>query len=280
MGARGVLASFASLALAGCLIPNPEFEAGEGSGASGSGSGSGGQAATTEARPSSSGSTGSDAGSGSGSGSTSGVEPSGTTGATTTSTTDGLTTTMSSSGTMQMQAVLKHYPDLGQCDYPHWCVSEGDLNSPLTAEHWDGECFDSPLTPPFTVDRVGFRVFGLYNAPLASLDFHEYDANAKVPVQQPFASVPLGPIPQAGYLDFTIEPVTVSVQRFCIVVHSGAQGVSQLGLAVDDVPAPVGQSFLALDGPMGCNLPKFGDMANLMFSNPNQWCIDATITKQ
>lgn len=278
MGARGVFASLASLALAGCLKPNPEFDEGEGSGASGSASGSGGQHATTDTRPSSAGSMGVETGSGSGSGSS--AEASGTTGTnSTTSTTDGLTTTSTTDGQVE-QVLLKHYLDLGQCDYPHWCVSEGDLNKPVTAEHWDGECFDSPLAPPFTVDRVGFRVYGLYNAPFATLDFHDYDANVKVPVQQPFASVPLGPIPQAGYLDFTIEPVTVSVQRFCIVVHSGAQGVSQLGLAVDDVPAPVGQSFLALDGPMGCNLQKFGDMANLMFSNPNQWCIDATITKQ
>ncbi len=278
MGLRGVFASLASLALAACLKPNPEYQEGEGSGASGSASGSGGQDATTDARPSSAGSMGVDTGSDSGSGS--GAEPSGTTSTTsTTSTTDVLTTTSTTDGQVE-QVLLKHYVDLGQCDYPHWCVTEGDINKPVTAEHWDGECFDSPLTPPFTVDRVGFRVFGLNNAPQASLDFHEYDANAKVPVQAPFASVPLGPIPQAGYLDFTIEPVTVSVQRFCVVIHSGAQGVSQLGLAVDDVPAPVGQTFYSLDGPMGCNIGKFTDLAKLMLPNPNQWCIDATITKQ
>jgi hypothetical protein len=201
-------------------------------------------------------------------------------GASLSTTGDGTTTGETTGAPQPMTAELRHYPDEAQCDFPFWCVFNGDISKPSTAENRNVECFDAPLDPPFTVERVGFVVYGSKNSPAAKLEFHSYDDGAKKPVAAPFHVVDIGKIDGNGYRDFPLDsPVFVDAHRFCISVHSGQQFGPQLGLALDDVLAPAGQTFVAINGPQGCQLPALTDITTLQSSKKTQWCIDATISK-
>lgn len=271
----------ASLVAPACLIENPNFDVKDsgalatdatigGASTSGTGGAPTGTDATTSGASGGLGSTGD--------GATTGATTGTITDATTTANTD--TSTDASTGAPQpVSAELRHYPDLAQCDFPYWCVLGGDVHNPSSAENWDVECFDAPFAPPFVVERVGFVVFGRKDGPQAALEFHAYDDGAQAPVKDPFHAVPLGVIDSDGHLDFPLDPpVVVEVQRFCISVRSGAQFGPQLGLALDDVPAPAGQSFVGLQGPQGCDIPPLADITKVASSSKTQWCIDATIT--
>ena len=203
-----------------------------------------------------------------------------TTGASLTTTGDDTTTDATTGPPPPMTAELRHYPEQSQCDFPFWCVVNGDINNPSTGENRNVECFDAPFAPPFTVDRVGFVVFGSKNGPKAKLEFHGYDDGAQKPVGDPFATVDIGVVEGKGYREFPLDPpVVVEAQRFCINVHSGEQAGPQLGLALDQVPAPAGQTFVGINGPGMCQVPAVTDIINLNNSKKTQWCIDATISK-
>ena len=284
------VALVASLAATACLVTeNPGFQLNSGSGS----------ASTTSTASATTGTTGTatdtaptgTGGSASGSSGEASTDPLltttqdlTTTGTTTvvpdTATTTDATTTGDTTGAPQpMTAELKHYADIAQCDFPFWCVSGKDINMPGTAENWAAECFDAPFAPPFIVTRVGFAVFGSKDDPDASLEFHAYDMDAQAPVMEPFHVRALGVIASAGYRDFTLDPpVVVDAQRFCISVHSGSEFGSQLGLGLDDVLAPPGQTFVGINGPSGCDVGKFTDLSTIDASSETQWCIDATIS--
>lgn len=276
-----------SLAATACLNPNPAFdpngEHGSASATSTSGAATSSAAATatssaaTTAAPTTSGNSASAADASSGA-VISASEGSSTAPLTTSG--DPTTTTASTGAPEPMTFELKHYPDLAQCDFPFWCVYNGDINNPSSAENWDAECFAAPVAPPFTVTRVGFAVFGSTGGPSATLEFHEYDNNTSHPVVPPFQSVNIGVVDSTGYKSFPIDPpVVVNVQRFCISVHSGTPNGPQLGLATDDVLAPAGQTFFGMLGPQNCNFSTFTDLSTVNSSSKTQWCIDATIAK-
>ncbi|MBK7825329.1 hypothetical protein [Nannocystis sp.] len=283
---RFVLAT--SLAATACVRDNPAFDSNGDQGSASATSTTSAvtttatSAAATTATPTTSTSAGSaDASSGAVSNAdASASDGSSTAPLTTTGTGDISTTTATTGAPEPMTHELKHYPDLAQCDFPFWCVFGDDINNPSSAENWDAECFASPIAPPFTVSRVGFAVFGTKGGPSATLDFHEYDNNTSHPVMAPFQSVNIGVIDSTGYKSFPIDPpVVVNVQRFCISVHSGQQFGPELGIAVDDVLAPAGQTFVGIKGPPGCNINTFTDLTTVNSSTKTQWCIDATIAE-
>lgn len=278
---RLVLAT--SLAATACVRDNPAFDQGSASAmfTTSAATSTATSAAAGTATPTTSTSAGSaDASSGAISNADASAGEGSSTAPLTTGTGDPTTTTASTGAPEPMTHELKHYPDLAQCDFPFWCVFNGEINNPSSAENWDAECFAAPIDPPFTVSRVGFAVFGSKGGPSATLDFHEYDNNASHPVMAPFQSVNIGVVDSPGYKSFPIDPpVVVNVQRFCISVHSGQQYGPQLGLATDDVLAPAGQTFVGIKGPPGCEIGTFTDLSTVNSSTKTQWCIDATIAE-
>ncbi|HEY0137757.1 MAG TPA: hypothetical protein VGB85_26915, partial [Nannocystis sp.] len=248
----------ACVAALACVIPNPNFDVDSG----GATSTSGPQGSTSE----SSGTPTTSAASTTGATTTGGVggDDSSTSGAPSTTTGADTTTDATTGAPQPMTAELRHYTDEDQCDFPFWCVMGMDVNNPSTGENRNVECFDAPFPPPFTVDRVGFVVFASKGGPGAKLEFHTYDEGAQKPTAEPFHAVDIGVVDGKGRRDFMLDPpVVVDAQRFCINVHSGEKFGPQLGLALDHVPAPAGQTFVGIDGPNGCEVPAFTDLVTL-----------------
>lgn len=269
-------------AISGCLTLNPAYEEAATAAASSSGT----APATTTVTPSTSSSGSSTASDGSGAltdGSGT-LEVSGTSGdtSTSTSTSTGDSTTLQRPASTGIDAttgepppppvVLDHY-DIGQCQDPLWSFANPNINNGISGEMRGAECLDSPLAPPFRVQRIHYVIAAVTGAP--QIRFQVRDPSmAQVLYESP-------PMPAAaGAGTYEIPPqdqLFVGTTRFCVGFVGGDNG-SMIGMAADASLLPAaGQSFY---GSQACNKPGLLDVNNF---NPEiiphgPWCLGAEIT--
>jgi hypothetical protein len=163
---------------------------------------------------------------------------------------------------------LKHHSD-GTCDTTYWCQP---MNSPAPAVNLAVECFDSGLTPPYVVDRVGFEVFTTLGGAPVELHVYEYNQQLGAPKLEPAAKQWYGTLGGGGAFSQSIGPVVINTEKVCVGVLSG-DAQSQLGVAANGVAPPFGQSFLGGSG--SCMLNTHTDIAGI--PGASTWCMSAWV---
>lgn len=169
---------------------------------------------------------------------------------------------------------LQHYAD-GRCSLPLWCYNDPELFSGQPARWYAQECFTG-LTPPYRITRVGYWVAATNGDPSdPRIEVHGFNGVAPSfdPILPPTMLTAADLTPD--YHEIAVD-LMMAVDSFCIGVVGGDVDLgTALGLAVDDVTPPLGQSFYRVNGMGACNtLTEYRDVVPAMVYPLGQWCID------
>lgn len=276
----------AALALLGCVaacsVVNPHYADGDtataATSAAASATSDASETAAATSSPSSTTGTGTAGGTSSSQGSTTSTGSTtadATTGALTDATTDATTSGTTEAPPPPMR--LQHYAD-GQCELPLWCYAFPNIWDGLAARFYTQECFTG-LTPPFRITRIGYSIAATRGTPsdpaVALRSFNGVTPSAD-PILPPVLLTPGDVTP--GYHEVALDYM-VDASSFCIGVVAGDFGTNTgLGMAVDKVAPPPGQSFYRVNGQGGCNSgTSFLDIAATKPNPTGQWCIDVDL---